>query len=527
MLKGIACIGVIFIHVVLPGELGIIIKNLAGFAVPFFFLVAGYFVCQENEEVVLKKRAKNIFRILLISVLLYLIYTLLYYLKFSTLQTIVNKICVRTVFDVLILGDFSIIEAQHLWFLLALLYSYIFLWMLAKRKTKKIYLILLVSLFVFRLFLIILGEFVEISWHYRSNFLLGGLPYVLLGRLIAEKEESAYRPGLFCILTGISFFIIVLLSCWEEFSLVTYLVYSFVFPICLFMLAISAETHKGKSLAFVGRQLSLYVYVFHMLVIKVGEILGNKLEINTSTTLYRIIFPIAVAVVSVILSILIYAIWNKKIHYILARKIYKKMERANNARRLKNKNATILCPTCIGGVISHKLGVQFLSPTVNLWMYEDDFYDFVLHIEEYAAAEVEDHGYHETEHYPIGIIKRNDKKITIYFNHHKQFAEAKADWDRRKKRINYDNLFVIASTCIGENEEIIGRWENVRRNVKGLVCFTAKDYKKCDYALQLRSFANREKCGKYMVEEKTKILNRFAWEKDFDYVEWLNTGKVK
>lgn len=150
-----------------------------------------------------------------------------------------------------------------------------------------------------------------------------------------------------------------------------------------------------------------------------------------------------------------------------------------------------------------------------------------MHLEDYVAAEVEEKGYHETENYPIGVIKREDKQISIYFNHHKEFVEAKADWNRRKQRINYNNLFVIASTCNEENEDTILRWENVRKKVKGVVCFTAKEYPKIDYALQLRAFIGEEKCGKYMVEKKSKILKRFAWERVFNYIRWLNTGLVR
>ena len=42
-------------------------------------------------------------------------------------------------------------------------------------------------------------------------------------------------------------------------------------------------------------------------------------------------------------------------------------------KRLKNQDFTILCSNCIGGTIYHRLGLQFRSPTVNLWMHQRDF----------------------------------------------------------------------------------------------------------------------------------------------------------
>ena len=41
---------------------------------------------------------------------------------------------------------------------------------------------------------------------------------------------------------------------------------------------------------------------------------------------------------------------------------------------LKNSDFTIISSNCLGGVISHKLGLKFMSPTVNL------FYRTQLHL---------------------------------------------------------------------------------------------------------------------------------------------------
>ena len=58
-------------------------------------------------------------------------------------------------------------------------------------------------------------------------------------------------------------------------------------------------------------------------------------------------------------------------------KIYRILSNAWYRMRLKNDNFTIITNSCIGGVMYHKLGKRFLSPTVNLWMYDEDFYKFV------------------------------------------------------------------------------------------------------------------------------------------------------
>lgn len=49
-IKGAACIAVVLIHYNFPGYLGIIIKTLSRFAVPFFFGVSGYYCETKPSE---------------------------------------------------------------------------------------------------------------------------------------------------------------------------------------------------------------------------------------------------------------------------------------------------------------------------------------------------------------------------------------------------------------------------------------------------------------------------------------------
>ena len=55
LLKGFACIGVVFIHVTFPGVFGQIIKDAAGFAVPVFFLTSGFYSYFDDNEKAIRK----------------------------------------------------------------------------------------------------------------------------------------------------------------------------------------------------------------------------------------------------------------------------------------------------------------------------------------------------------------------------------------------------------------------------------------------------------------------------------------
>ena len=47
------------------------------------------------------------------------------------------------------------------------------------------------------------------------------------------------------------------------------------------------------------------------------------------------------------------------------------MATKHRAAKLTNQKFTIISNTCVGGVITHNVGEQFRSPTVNLIIYED------------------------------------------------------------------------------------------------------------------------------------------------------------
>ena len=48
---------------------------------------------------------------------------------------------------------------------------------------------------------------------------------------------------------------------------------------------------------------------------------------------------------------------------------YNKFYERTLRTKLKNKDFSIICSNCIGGIIYNRLGQKFLSPTINLWMH--------------------------------------------------------------------------------------------------------------------------------------------------------------
>ncbi len=115
-----------------------------------------------------------------------------------------------------------------------------------------------------------------------------------------------------------------------------------------------------------------------------------------------------------------------------------------NRRRLKNRNITIIASSCNGGVIYHDLGLPFLSPFINLWIMPDDFIKLMKNLEEYLSFDLVFMDMKE-KMYPVARL--ND--IYLYFQHYKTEEEAKSLWEKRLKRINFDNLAVFLLIVMG------------------------------------------------------------------------------
>ena len=201
--------------------------------------------------------------------------------------------------------------------------------------------------------------------------------------------------------------------------------------------------------------------------------------------------------------------------------IYERLSNAWYRMRLKNDNFTIITNSCIGGVMYHKLGKQFLSPPINLWMYDEDFYKFVQNLDYYLAQPLR---FVEGAYsYPTALCG----DVLVYFNHYHTNEEAAKKWYERRDRINRDNLFIIASD--GPHTRSI-TYEDIAslKNVpcRGKVVFTIQKYDDIDYIVPLPKDPHGDWVNEYMFD-KSKLTKRWRWESAWDWVHWLNTGEVK
>ena len=269
--KGIAAFAVVLIHCTLPGVPGEIIKGIARFAVPLFFLISGYFA-YGREDAVLRRRESHILRLYVGAVAVYYLWAALRYFRsrrtFAQMGAELFPVGGRTVSDLLLFNRTAM--APHLWFMGALVYCYLFYRLLArKRLEERVYLLIPVLLAAN----LLLGEgrgltgiVVPVRWI--RSFWLTGFPFFLWGSWFACREKQGglrlHRgAGMALVAAGM---ILSSVEClWSGYD--ELYVGSILTAEGLFRLALAfPDLGKGSLLARIGERDSANIYLWHMLL---------------------------------------------------------------------------------------------------------------------------------------------------------------------------------------------------------------------------------------------------------------------
>ena len=188
-----------------------------------------------------------------------------------------------------------------------------------------------------------------------------------------------------------------------------------------------------------------------------------------------------------------------------------------NQKLLKNTTFSLLCNNCNGGIISHDLGLQFRSPTINLFFYGDHFFRFCENLDYYLAQElvVCENPQHKPEiEYPVCLLD----DLELHFLHYSSFSEAKEKWDSRTRRINKDNLFIMWSFYDFTDIELLQRFDKLPFQNK--VAFTEKEFPEYPSAFCVRNY--EDGLGVLTLFDG---LNGKRKIDQFNYVKWFNEGK--
>ena len=255
----------------LPGVPGEIIKGIARFAVPLFFLISGYFA-YGREDAVLRRREIHILRLYVGAVAVYYLWAAIrYFLSQRTFAQMGAELFPdggRTVSDLLFFNRTAM--APHLWFMGALVYCYLFYRLLARKRLEERTYLLIPVLLAANLLLGegrgLTGIAVPVRWI--RSFWLTGFPFFLWGSWFACREKQGglqlHRGAGMALVAGGMLLSSVecLWSGYDELYVGSILTAGGLFSLALAF----ADLGKGSLLARIGERDSANIYLWHMLL---------------------------------------------------------------------------------------------------------------------------------------------------------------------------------------------------------------------------------------------------------------------
>ena len=320
-LKAFFAIMIITVHFPFSEELGHICSNIGICGVILFFLISGYSSYDEDDDVAssnILKRFKRNGTMFLIVVGIYAVLATGVRIISGELNEFTAELSDPWRFPRLfLLGDLSFILGDPLWFMVALLYSYLILYLLHRLKIMK-YAYYTIPLFLaFRIVVECYVNTYPVDWHYSSFFLASGFPIMLLGNFIACKKEAFLKAPLYVtiILTIVSTAMMFVTIHIRAFGYDVAQIFKIWCMVEIFILALKLPGKKEiPILSKFGRKYSAYIYYFHNIV---GRILLLLLYLLPSQWwVYDWVIPISAIIAGVLIPVLMYEL-NQKIKSML------------------------------------------------------------------------------------------------------------------------------------------------------------------------------------------------------------------
>lgn len=312
-LKGIACLAVIFIHVKFPGMFGKIIALLCQFAVPIFLMISGYYAYKRDEKVI-KRRLVKMIKIFAFAFSIWTLYKVaMVILKGGNLiNWFTTTFTIKSLFKMIVFC--TIDYAIQLWYLIAIIETYIVWYFLVKHHkntTRNVY-TSIILLFILYIVLTTICETNGLAWYLKINF-LRAMGWFLLGysfNYIDKKKIKNLKLESLILVYLVGAFITIAPTIFNtpiNFSCVGVIIFS----TAIFILALKFSNKSfNKTIEYIGKNLSLNIYIFHNLIASLFRFISKKLfSFNIQNVFY---FPILVLICTVLFCYIINKIFNHK-----------------------------------------------------------------------------------------------------------------------------------------------------------------------------------------------------------------------
>ena len=181
--------------------------------------------------------------------------------------------------------------------------------------------------------------------------------------------------------------------------------------------------------------------------------------------------------------------------------------------KLRNQHFSLITCNCIGGALSHDLGHQFRSPTVNLIIPE--YLKFVENLPYYLKTPIAKGNGVTSQGWPIGIVG----DIQILGVHYQSYDDLSQAWEKRRKRVNFDNIFLIATDEYIKTPQDIEAFSSLPYPK---VLFKSHNEINYDFEVYIPGPDTRDNVGDLLRYANVSGVRLF--EKYFDCIGWLNAN---
>ena len=206
--------------------------------------------------------------------------------------------------------------------------------------------------------------------------------------------------------------------------------------------------------------------------------------------------------------------------YRFIREYFIQLEQRRKRKLYSGDNKTIIARNCVAGVIYHDLGLEFKSPTINLWIENPEFCEFLKYLPDFIRGELQE--ITSPYDYPVGKLScmtvDGKKQIKIYFQHYATFQDARQQWLKRCQRMDLNNIYIIVEDGNNLTQTDVDRYECLgfdkmailsgNRNLKG------------KHIVYMKSFTRKSFPG---TSVKHRGLFGKRWVDEFDYVSFLDS----
>jgi uncharacterized protein (DUF1919 family) len=194
--------------------------------------------------------------------------------------------------------------------------------------------------------------------------------------------------------------------------------------------------------------------------------------------------------------------------------IINKLIRFSDRKRLKNQTFTVISNDCWGGEVYHYFNLAYNTPFIGLYIMAPCYIKLLKNFEHYMSQEMQfvSHSKYselnlkrKSKPHPIG--KLGD--IEIQFLHYSDEIDAREKWNRRKERMDRNNIHVkFDGSKDGSTLELITEFDALP--IKNKICLSNTKYE------NIKSLVY---CPQW---DRDGVKLFWLSKKRFSLVKWLN-----